>query len=71
MGCHGFLLIQDKEAFINKVQHSEDIKAGLHQGFQNGTSRLAQRKCYGYDVISSEENRKFDQKRELFMKPTV
>ena len=35
---------------MNSIQHSEDIKAGLRRGFQNGTSKLAQRKCYGYDV---------------------
>lgn len=36
----------------NSVQHSEDIKAGLRKGFAGGTSKLAQRKCYGYDIDS-------------------
>ena len=35
---------------MNKIKHSEDIKAGLRQGFQDGTSKMAQRKCYGYEV---------------------
>lgn len=35
---------------MNKIQHSEDIKAGLRQSFQDGSSKLAQRKCYGYEV---------------------
>ena len=39
----------------NSVQHSEDIKAGLRKGFADGTSKLAQRKCYGYDVGSDSD----------------
>lgn len=35
---------------MNKIKHSEDIKAGLRQDFRDGTSKLAQRKCYGYEV---------------------
>jgi len=38
---------------MNKIKHSEEIKAGIRKGFQNGTSRLAQRKCYGYTVSTS------------------
>ena len=26
------------------------IKAGLHKSFQDGTSKMAQRKCFGYEV---------------------
>ena len=40
---------------MNRIRHSEDIKAGLRQGFQDGTSKLAQRKCYGYDVSADGE----------------
>ena len=29
---------------------SEFIKAGVREGFQNGTSKYATRRCYGYDV---------------------
>ena len=35
---------------MNIVQRSESIKAELREGFRDGTSKLAQRKCYGYDV---------------------
>ena len=35
---------------MNQIQHSEEIKTGLRQSFQDGTSKLAQRKCYGYNV---------------------
>lgn len=35
---------------MNIIQKSESIRAGLRKGFQDGTSKLAQRKCYGYDV---------------------
>lgn len=29
---------------------SEAIKGGLRKGFQDGSSKMAKRKCYGYDV---------------------
>ena len=32
------------------VQQSESIRAGLRKGFQDGTSKMARRKCYGYDT---------------------
>ena len=38
---------------MDKIKHSEEIKAGIRKGFQNGASRLAQRKCYGYIVSAS------------------
>ena len=31
-------------------EKSEAIKAGLRKGFQDGSSKMAKRKCYGYDV---------------------
>ena len=40
---------------MNQIQHSEEIKAGLRQSFQDGTSKLAQRKCYGYEVSADGE----------------
>ncbi|MBR3561946.1 MAG: recombinase family protein [Oscillospiraceae bacterium] len=40
---------------MNMIQHSEEIKAGLRQGFRDGTSKLAQRKCYGYEVSADGE----------------
>jgi len=30
------------------IQKSESIKAGLRKGFQDGSSKMAKRKCYGY-----------------------
>ena len=33
---------------MNVIQKSEAIKAGLRKGFQNGSSKMARRKCYGY-----------------------
>ena len=35
---------------MNIIQKSEVIKAGLRKGFQNGSSKMAHRKCYGYEV---------------------
>ena len=35
---------------MNMIQKSETIKAGLRKGFQDGSSKMAHRKCYGYDV---------------------
>ena len=35
---------------MNIIEKSESIRAGLRKGFQNGTSKMARRKCYGYDT---------------------
>ena len=35
---------------MNAIQKSEAIKAGLRKGFQDGSSKMARRKCYGYEV---------------------
>ena len=35
---------------MNSIQKSESIKAGLRDGFRAGTSKMAQRRCYGYDT---------------------
>ena len=35
---------------MNMIQKSEAIKDGLRKGFQDGSSKMAKRKCYGYDV---------------------
>lgn len=33
---------------MNAFVKSEAIKAGLRKGFQDGSSKMAQRRCYGY-----------------------
>ena len=35
---------------MNVIQKSEAIKTGLRKGFQDGSSKMAKRKCYGYDI---------------------
>ena len=40
---------------MNVIQRSEAIKAGLRKGFQDGSSKMAHRKCYGYEVGSDGE----------------
>ena len=35
---------------MNVIQKSESIKNGLRKGFQDGSSKMAKRKCFGYDV---------------------
>ena len=40
---------------MNIVKKSESIRVGLRKGFQDGTSKMAQRKCYGYDVEADSE----------------
>ncbi len=37
---------------MNMFEKSESIKAGLRHGFQDGSSKMAKRKCYGYTVGS-------------------
>lgn len=40
---------------MNAVQKSDAIKAGLRKGFQDGSSKMARRKCYGYMASSDGE----------------
>ncbi len=40
---------------MNSIQKSEAIKNGLRKGFQNGSSKMAKRKCYGYTINSDGE----------------
>ena len=40
---------------MDTIQRSEAIKAGLRKGFQDGTSKMAQRRCYGYDIGPDSE----------------
>ncbi|MBD5148099.1 MAG: hypothetical protein HDT19_04875 [Oscillibacter sp.] len=35
---------------MNAIQKSEAIKTSLQKGFQDGSSKMAHRKCYGYTV---------------------
>ncbi len=35
---------------MNIIEKSESIREGLRKSFQNGTSKMAQRRCYGYDT---------------------
>ncbi len=35
---------------MNIIEKSVFIRAGLRKGFQDGTSKMAQRRCYGYDT---------------------
>ena len=40
---------------MNVIQKSEAIKNGLRKGFQDGSSKMAKRKCYGYTINSDGE----------------
>lgn len=40
---------------MNAIEKSRAIRAGLRKGFQDGTSKMALRKCYGYDVGADGE----------------
>lgn len=35
---------------MKDIEKSKSIRVGLRKGFQNGTSKMAQRRCYGYDT---------------------
>ena len=35
---------------MNSIQKSEAIKKSLRKGFQDGSSKMAKRKCYGCDI---------------------
>ena len=40
---------------MNVIQKSKSIKNGLRKGFQDGSSKMARRKCYGYKAGSDGE----------------
>ena len=40
---------------MSAIEKSESIRSGLRKGFQEGTSKMARRKCYGYDVGADGE----------------
>ena len=40
---------------MNVIQKSEVIKNGLRKRFQDGSSKMAKRKCYGYTINSGGE----------------
>ena len=44
---------------MNAFEKSESIKAGLRQGFQDGSSKMARRRCYGY-MVSPDGNLEID-----------
>ncbi len=51
--CSGFRcghFIGERMIEVNAFERSESIKAGLRKGFSDGSSKMAQRKCYGYTV---------------------
>lgn len=35
---------------MNIIEKSKSIRGGLQKGFRDGTSKMAQRRCYGYDT---------------------
>lgn len=40
---------------MKDIEKSTSIRAGLQKGFRDGTSKMAQRRCYGYDTGSDGE----------------
>ena len=40
---------------MNTIQKSEAIKNDIRKGFQDGSSKMTKRKCYGYEVGSDGE----------------
>ena len=36
---------------MKNYEKSEAIKVGLRKGFQDGSSKMVKRKCYGYHLI--------------------
>ena len=55
---HPFIRVNDLDSvfickrriIMNVIQKSEAIKTGLQKGVQDGSSKMAKRKCYGYDI---------------------
>ena len=40
---------------MNIIEKSESIRAGLRKGFQDGSSKMAECKCYGYTLNPNGE----------------
>jgi len=40
---------------MNAIEKSRSIRAGLQKGFQDGTSKMARRRCYGYNIGADGE----------------
>jgi len=40
---------------MNIIEKGESIRTDLRKGFQDGTSKMAQRRCYGYDTDANGE----------------
>ena len=40
---------------MNSIENGKSISAGLRKGFQGGISKMAQRRCYGYDIGPDNE----------------
>ena len=47
---HCGIFIFERSSSMNTIQKSETIKNGLRKGFQDGSSKMAKRKYFGYDV---------------------
>ena len=41
-----------RKIVMNVIQRSEAIKVGLGKGFQDSSSQMAHRECYGYEVCT-------------------
>lgn len=44
----------ERTIYMN-IEKSKSIRNGLLKGFRDGTSKMAQRRCYGYDTGSDGE----------------
>lgn len=40
---------------MKDIEKSESIRADLRRGFQDGTSKMVQCSCYGYDTAPNGE----------------
>lgn len=40
---------------MNAIQKSDAIKTGLRKDFQDNSSKMTRRKCYGYTISPDEE----------------
>lgn len=57
-GCAAVVLLRRfyrRHIIINIIQKSEAIKAGPRKGFQDGSSKMAHRKCYEYEIGADGE----------------
>ena len=53
--CHCGFYFMKGAISMKSIKKSKSIRAGLQKGFRDGTFKMPQRRCYGYDTVLDGE----------------